>query len=65
MECGGKRSATPLCTCVEVELACVELQSAVAALLCRRTPQRGTRKMRLYPLRFQFEFLRRGRPCLR
>jgi len=33
MECGGKRSATPLWMGYSSEI-----QSAVAALLCRRTP---------------------------
>ena len=37
MECGGKRSATPLWISTEAGLPGTESQSAVAAALCRRT----------------------------
>jgi len=37
MECGGKRSATPLWIFEDKE----RNQSAVAAALCRRTPDEG------------------------
>ena len=46
MECGGKRSATPLWISAEPGLPVTESQSAVAAALCRRTPQGGTGRMR-------------------
>jgi hypothetical protein len=47
LECGGKRSATPLWiirpgTLANRSFAFIEIQSAVAASLCRRTPHRLT-----------------------
>ena len=48
MEGGGKRSATPLWISAEVGLSGTESQSAVAAALCRRTPNGGTGKMLPY-----------------
>ena len=48
MECGGKRSATPLWISAEPGLSGTESQSAVAAALCPRTPNDGTGKMLPY-----------------